>query len=360
MPSPCFKLSKQKQFHQSLKVVAKKPVKSRSCRKRMAMMHDLYDGVGVASSVMQRAEAVQENLDAKFPSLVKPMIRSNVSKGFWLSLPRIFCKLHLPSYDTTIVLEDEDRKEYFTKYLAQRNGLSAGWMGFSVAHNLVEGDVLVFHMVKFDKLKVYIIRTSVLAEVDAALCLMQLDAAAKQKDSVKTGHRSDYCRGLQPAGEKISSCSETVCKNGSDKDMQDNNMGLVMDHPQNISWDPQVALEGLITETYSIADAVKASRLNPFSKDFAILSRRMVVYEQMRNHLSRIHARLDRLVCLVLDSKEPFYCNSRNGIASVQNRGRDSSIVELNMLELKEAIVRLYAEIGVLKINAHMLELKIL
>ena len=72
------------------------------------------------------------------------------------SLPRLFCKLHLPDHDTTIVLEDENRKEYITKYLAQRRGLSAGWMGFAIAHKLVEGDVLVFHMVIANKLKVVI------------------------------------------------------------------------------------------------------------------------------------------------------------------------------------------------------------
>ena len=50
----------------------------------MVGMHDLCGQIKVTSSVMQRAEAVQETLDAKFPSFVKPMIRSNVKKGFWL------------------------------------------------------------------------------------------------------------------------------------------------------------------------------------------------------------------------------------------------------------------------------------
>ena len=50
----------------------------------MVGMHDLCGQIKVTSSVMQRAEAVQETLDAKFPSFVKPMIRSNVKKVFWL------------------------------------------------------------------------------------------------------------------------------------------------------------------------------------------------------------------------------------------------------------------------------------
>lgn len=53
-----------------------------------------------------------------------------------------------------IVLEDESGNECDTKYLAEKTGLSAGWRGFSIAHKLVEGDVLVFHLVKPSKFKV--------------------------------------------------------------------------------------------------------------------------------------------------------------------------------------------------------------
>lgn len=35
----------------------------------------------------------------------------------------------------------------------------------------------------------------------------------------------------------------------------------------------------------------------------------------------------------------------------MQNQGRDANLVELNMLELKEAMERLYAEIEVPKTN---------
>ncbi|XP_071935558.1 uncharacterized protein [Coffea arabica] len=239
--SPSSKFSEHKLFHPTLRVGAKKPSQSRSCKRRMVGMHDLCGQIKVTSSVMQRAEAVQETLDAKFPSFVKPMIRSNVKKGFWLSLPRLFCKLHLPDHDTTIVLEDENRKEYITKYLAQRRGLSAGWMGFSIAHKLVEGDVLVFHMVIANKLKVYVIRSSRLAEVDAALCLLQLEGPATGNES---GHRGDDCGDPQPTGEESKSCSQPECENISDKDMLDNNLGLVTGRPESIDEHLQLALEG--------------------------------------------------------------------------------------------------------------------
>lgn len=56
-----------------------------------------------------------------------------------------------------MVLEDESAKEYETKYLAEKVGLSAGWRGFSVAHKLVERDVLVFQLVGSSKFQVIVI-----------------------------------------------------------------------------------------------------------------------------------------------------------------------------------------------------------
>lgn len=48
------------------------------------MIQDLYGQVEATSSIMKRAQTVQTYLDARFPSFVKPMIRSIVTKGFWL------------------------------------------------------------------------------------------------------------------------------------------------------------------------------------------------------------------------------------------------------------------------------------
>lgn len=69
-------------------------------------------------------------------------------------LSRKFCTDNLPKRDTMIVLEDESGNKYDTKYLVEKIGLSAGWRGFSIAHKLVEGDALVFHLVTLSKFKV--------------------------------------------------------------------------------------------------------------------------------------------------------------------------------------------------------------
>lgn len=65
-----------------------------------------------------------------------------------------FCKKHLPHDDEIISLVDEEENEFQTKYLADKNGLSGGWRGFSIEHQLVDGDALVFHLVRPTEFKV--------------------------------------------------------------------------------------------------------------------------------------------------------------------------------------------------------------
>lgn len=49
---------------------------------------------------------------------------------------------------------DEEGEEYETIYLVRKTGLSGGWMGFAVAHNLAYGDTLVFELVRPTAFKV--------------------------------------------------------------------------------------------------------------------------------------------------------------------------------------------------------------
>ncbi|KAI3868770.1 hypothetical protein MKW98_008855 [Papaver atlanticum] len=104
-----------------------------------------------------KAEEIRASLDPEFPSLVKIMIRSSVSGGFWLGLPSRFCSSSLPKKDTKFTLVDEDGEAYTAKYLPRRFGLSGGWKGFAVAHNLVKGDALVLHLTEAAKFKVIIV-----------------------------------------------------------------------------------------------------------------------------------------------------------------------------------------------------------
>lgn len=53
-----------------------------------------------------------------------------------------------------MTLIDESGGEHQTRYLARKAGLSAGWKGFSIAHELVDGDALVFQLINATEFKV--------------------------------------------------------------------------------------------------------------------------------------------------------------------------------------------------------------
>ncbi|KAG8085944.1 hypothetical protein GUJ93_ZPchr0010g10927 [Zizania palustris] len=139
----------------------------------------------------RRAERLQNRLDPENPSFVKTMVRSHVSSCFWLvrffviwnsssrlckiyrdqlilsygfksykGLPTSFCKLHLPPREFKMVLEDEEGGEFDAIYIGSRTGLSGGWRGFAMHHNLEGGDSLVFELVEPDRFKIYIIKAA--------------------------------------------------------------------------------------------------------------------------------------------------------------------------------------------------------
>ncbi|KAF8719452.1 hypothetical protein HU200_024169 [Digitaria exilis] len=106
----------------------------------------------------RRAEKLQDGLDSNNPAFVKTMVRSHVSSCFWLGLPTNFCKQYLPPREFRMVLEDEDGVEFDAVYIGNRTGLSGGWRGFAMHHNLEDGDSLVFELAEHDRFKIYIIK----------------------------------------------------------------------------------------------------------------------------------------------------------------------------------------------------------
>lgn len=89
-------------------------------------------------------------------------------------LPVHFCKTHLPKCDEIITFEQEE--EFSTKYLAEKTGLSGGWRGFSIEHELVDGDALVFQLVTPKQFKVATCSTSVSTKSDNIAILFLLNA----------------------------------------------------------------------------------------------------------------------------------------------------------------------------------------
>jgi B3 DNA binding domain len=62
----------------------------------------------------------------------------------------------LPAAEARVVLEDEKGVEFDTVYIGSRTGLSGGWRGFAMHHNLEDGDALVFELTAPDHFKVLI------------------------------------------------------------------------------------------------------------------------------------------------------------------------------------------------------------
>lgn len=70
------------------------------------------------------------------------------------TLPSAYCRAHLPSVDTIMLLETETGEQYETKYLPRHCRLSGGWSRFAMNMKLEEGDAVIFHLVEAAKFKV--------------------------------------------------------------------------------------------------------------------------------------------------------------------------------------------------------------
>ncbi|GAB2219788.1 hypothetical protein Droror1_Dr00007425 [Drosera rotundifolia] len=133
--------------------------------KKRDLSNRVYASEETRACALEKAERlVTEKLDSSYPTLVRSMLPSHVTGGFWLGLPRQFCRKNLPRHDELITLVDEEGDEYPTVWLERKMGLSGGWKGFAVAHDLVDGDAVVFQVIKHGVLKVYIIRANDMEE----------------------------------------------------------------------------------------------------------------------------------------------------------------------------------------------------
>ncbi|RXH72755.1 hypothetical protein DVH24_012439 [Malus domestica] len=148
------------------------PRRSYATNRHRDVANRVYASDEARAAAMVKADELEASLGSDHPTLVKTMLQSHVTGGFWLvniilifslyavclGLQVSFCKNHLPKGDEVMSLIDEDGDEYPTIYLARKTGLSGGWKGFAVAHDLVDGDALVFQLIRPTTFKVYIIR----------------------------------------------------------------------------------------------------------------------------------------------------------------------------------------------------------
>ncbi|XP_042515854.1 B3 domain-containing protein Os01g0234100-like isoform X2 [Macadamia integrifolia] len=404
-----------------LQVVADQTESMRShCKRKRARatINQLYASDDAYLRVMERAKVVQLNLDPAMPSLAKLMLRSHVTHGFWLGLAVRFCKLNLPKEDCIITLVGDGEKEYETRYLAEKTGLSGGWRGFSIAHNLAEGDAVVFQLIKATKFKVYIIRAKNLDEVDGALGLLNLDTSSMQIVVADEGygkHSRSYPVLLQENNQNASP-SESVSNNGSPagewfendseefgshvldgirmsaepvefKDVKifENFTIIVNDlildsqlpehvrvkyyelccsqkaflHDQLLEGINCKLITGIISEIVNVADAMRACKLTTSQNDLKSWDKILKAFEQLGMNVGFLRARLHRLISLAFESKGAMDSKLYNK-AMFKRACLDQEMKNLDVkcMELKEARARNDKEIETLKLKAERHEMK--
>ncbi|XP_061337770.1 B3 domain-containing protein Os01g0234100-like [Gastrolobium bilobum] len=326
------------------------------------------DGTSSHGAALIRAEEMQSNLESEFPSFVKSLVRSHVASCFWMGLPVAFCRRHLPDKDTTITLEDESGKEYKTKYIACKTGLSAGWRQFSAVHKLQEGDVVVFQLVEPTKFKVCIIRANNSRELDGALSLLNLDSNIKQKvggkdnantnsvacNSSKRKHGKPVPQDIQkkkktgvprlgPTPRQSAEQSENDSEEALSEVLEGFKMlefknvkrfedfsiivdGMLIDaelstevrnkyyklcysqhaflHDNLIKGLNYKLIAGIISETVNIADAIKISVISTPRVEFASWDKTLLAFEHLGMNVEFLRIRLRRLVSIAYETDD--------------------------------------------------------
>nr|XP_027112473.1 B3 domain-containing protein Os01g0234100-like isoform X2 [Coffea arabica] len=285
---------------------------------------------------------------------LKLMQRSHVTQGFWLvspclsrlkeltgyqllcltlyiqvqGLPVDFCRKHMPKHDKLVILEDENGKEYEARFLAAKVGLSGGWKPFSIAQKLVEGDVVVYHLVGDCRFKVYIVRATSLGEVDGALGLLNLENHPSGRHS---GGGGEGTKGTDMKGDGaiILNDAEGSGKSISFVNFQSfniiaNNLILDSELPKYVRlkyYDLCCAQKsylhvgllksiscalasGIISETVKIADAIKSCKILTPQEDFALWDKTLEGFELLGMEVGFLRARLNKLVKLAMRSRK--------------------------------------------------------
>ncbi|KAM0057900.1 putative transcription factor B3-Domain family [Helianthus debilis subsp. tardiflorus] len=132
------------------------------------------------STAMIKAEEVRSSLGTEHPSCIK-MLKGHLLIAYDMAFPTTFWKLFvLPKVDSEMVIEDENGEIHHVKYKAKICRLTAGWKKFVAGHNLLVGDVLVFHLVEPYKFKVYIVRANDPEKEDDLITRLNLEARTEQ------------------------------------------------------------------------------------------------------------------------------------------------------------------------------------
>ncbi|KAJ0763165.1 putative transcription factor B3-Domain family [Helianthus annuus] len=307
----------------------------------------------------------------------------------------------MPKQDETVVLLDENDQEFNTKFLVDKTGLSGGWRGFSIAHNLLEGDTLVFQLVDRWKFKVYVVRVNGVNEVDGALALLSLVPCGIKNDSKKIQNAKEMDIDLpkqhiqenslvvsdqssddsyysdSPVSEGLR-FSQSVLQFKEIKNIDDFSIvvddlvidSLIPKHFQvkyydlcrsqktylheNLLKGLNVKLAaGVILETVTVADAIRACNVSISRDDFDIWDRTLKAFEEMGMKVGFLRGRISKLVGLLFDSNKLLEAKKIEQVKAED----EMRITSEKLCGIKDVIKNLDAEIETLKLTGKNLEL---
>lgn len=109
---------------------------------------------------------------------------------------------------------------------------------------------------------------------------------------------------------------------------------------------------GIISETVNIADAIRASQTTTPAKSFAVWEKTLKAFSDLGMEVSFLRSRLDQLMDLAVRMKR-----IENARAERASAGDEVSRLKAKILEVKETISKLDAEIEILDKNEKGLEL---
>ncbi|VAH43225.1 unnamed protein product [Triticum turgidum subsp. durum] len=298
-------------------------------------------------------------------------------EGFWLGLPSVFCNKHLPKEDTTFVLEDEDGHNYDAKYLGAKQGLSGGWRGFAINHDI----------------KVYILRANNFTTTDGALGLLCLEAGkenilkeessndVKSKENPKVQNYSS-----NPASESMKEgirFSDTAIDFDDVKNFSNFNIivdGLVIDckfpdHLRKTYYELCCAQEsflhkdllkqinltlavGVIMETINIAEGIRACEARASShEDFVVWKKTLEAFELLGMNVKFLLKRIDGLLSLSARPRDPAEHEGYKEMKLERARaGEKMKELESRMSSVKDTLKKMDVEMEEMECSAKRTE----
>ncbi|XP_039169321.1 B3 domain-containing protein Os01g0234100 [Eucalyptus grandis] len=320
---------------------------------------------------MERAKAVQSSLSPQFPSFVKRMLPSRVTRVFWMGFPKQFCDPHLLKEDATIELEDESGDVYIVRSnnFSELDGalglINLGPCSRRVNPGIPESKVVMWKDTENSE-----------EEDDDPYQLhlaKELSPDNIREDGLKirsTDYRSVTDHPKTNSDDRVSNglhgiqFSEFVIDFGGVTSIEDFSIitkGLVIDselskhlkgkyyelcrsrktflHASLLEGLHRKLAAGIISETVNIADAIRGARITTSTEDFGVWATTLKAFEDLGMDVGFLRAWLGRLISLSLAlkrCKEPKSARAR--------AAEDRSRFEAELTEVKGAISRLRAE----------------